>query len=153
METAAVSRSEEEPLGSYRALLEERLRRSGLRITQQRLAILEFLSGTTSHPTADEVGRAVNLDATLASRASVYNVLRSLRDAGLVEELVLDDALARFDANVNRHHHFICRACKRVEDVDWAELPLRRRTKLPDGKSVEDLSVVLRGLCTACQKS
>src|SRR5512144_2401951 len=103
--------------------IEQKLREKGLRVTVQRVAVLEFLSGTKSHPTADEVGATVNRRVSTASRASVYNVLHSLRDAGLVEEMVFEDAVARYDANLHRHHHFHCSRCGRVEDVPWEVVP------------------------------
>jgi len=131
--------------------IEQRLRDKGLRVTVQRVAVLEFLSGTRSHPTADEVGATVNRRVSTASRASVYNVLHSLRDAGLVEELVFEDAVARYDANLHRHHHFLCTRCRRVEDVPWDALPATPRRRLADGRIVESMTVTLRGVCLACQ--
>src|SRR5450756_3162607 len=102
-----------------RALLSGRLRPFSLRVTQQRVAVFEYLLTTPRHPTAEEVGSAVNRAVPTASRASVYNVLHSLKESGLIEELVLDDAVASYDANLDRHHHFICRACATVEDVPF----------------------------------
>src|SRR6185503_5992148 len=102
-----------------RSDLARRLRDHGLRVTLPRLAVLEYLAASTSHPTADEVGSAVNRLVPTASRASVYNVLHSLSEAGLVEELVLDDAVARYDANLAPHHHFVCTRCRAVEDIAW----------------------------------
>ncbi len=130
-----------------REVLEERLRERGLRVTSQRLAVLEYLCSTPAHPTADEIGAAVN---HLASRASVYNVLHSLRDAGLVDELVFADAVARFDANLDRHHHFVCRGCGKVGDVPWEALPIPPKRRLPDGSTVESCAVILKGLCPPC---
>jgi len=131
-----------------RVELSRRLREHGLRVTLPRLAVLEYLAASTSHPTAEDVEGAVNRLVPTASRASVYNVLHSLADAGLVEELVFDDAVTRYDANLTRHHHFVCTRCRRVSDVDWdAAAPLGTRS---DGSTVESVSVTFRGLCAAC---
>jgi Fur family peroxide stress response transcriptional regulator len=125
-----------------------RLREHGLRVTLPRLAVLEYLAGSKSHPTAEEVGEAVNRLVPTASRASVYNVLHSLADAGLVDELVFDDAVTRYDANLARHHHFVCTRCRRVDDVAWeADAPLGAT---PEGHVVESVQVTFRGLCRAC---
>ena len=132
-----------------RAELSERLREHGLRVTLPRLAVLECLAASKSHPTAEEVSAAVNRAVPTASRASVYNVLHSLRDAGLVEELVFDDAVARYDANLDRHHHFVCSRCRRVLDVAW-NAPARLGES-PEGHVVESVSVVFRGVCRDCQ--
>lgn len=119
-------------------------------MTLPRLAVLEFLSSTSSHPTAEEVGLAVNRSVPSAARASVYNVLHSLEQAGLVEELVFQDAVARYDARLDPHHHFICRQCGSVADVPWDSVPLKTVKTLPDGREVESTALVMRGLCRAC---
>ena len=136
-----------------RALLSARLRDKGLRVTQQRVAVLEFLLSTPQHPTADEVGAAVNRLVPTASRASVYNVLHSLKECGLIDELVLGDAVARYDANLDRHHHFICRACGMVEDVPFETFQEAPRPRLAAGHTVEDYTVTLRGVCPRCTGS
>lgn len=128
---------------------EEILRRSGLRVTAPRKAVLDVLRSSGEHPTADLVEQAVNRRYPRVSRASVYNVLRSLKRAGLVAELVLDDAVARYDVNLGPHHHFVCRKCRCVEDVPSEALVPLPPPSLP-GRVVEGASVVLRGLCAAC---
>lgn len=132
-------------------MLAGRLRDKGLRVTQQRLAVLEYLLATQKHPTAEEVEAGVNRIVPTASRASVYNVLHSLKESGLIDELVLDDAVSRYDANLDRHHHFICRACGAVEDVPWQTI--REAPRLADGRTVEDYTVALRGVCLGCAKA
>lgn len=121
-----------------------------MRVTLQRVAVLEVLSASARHPTAEEVGAAVNRLMPTASRASIYNVLHSLREAGLVEELVFDDAVARYDANLAPHHHFVCTSCRAVEDVAWAAYPEDRTGTTPDGHVIEAVTVTFRGLCPAC---
>lgn len=130
--------------------IESLLREKGLRVTAPRLAVLQFVASTTAHPTADEVGAAVNRIVPTASRASVYNVLHSLTEAGLVRELVFDDAVVRYDANVASHHHFVCRVCRSVEDVPWEALPETPRPALGAGQVVDTYTVTLRGACGAC---
>lgn len=63
------------------------LRESGVRITPQRHAILEFLISSDSHPTADEIYKALEIEFPNMSVATVYNNLRVFRNAGLVKEL------------------------------------------------------------------
>ena len=77
-----------------RTALVDRLKEKGLRVTQQRVAVLEYLSSTPTHPTAEEIGTAVNRAQPTTSRASVYNVLHSLKESGLIEELVFDESRA-----------------------------------------------------------
>ncbi|MEO6326911.1 MAG: Fur family transcriptional regulator [Thermoanaerobaculia bacterium] len=130
--------------------IEARLRDRGLRVTRQRLAVMEYLLGTPDHPTADEVGRAVNARVPRASRASVYNVLQSLRRAGLIEELILEDAVVRYDANLEGHVHFVCRLCRGVEDIPREAALVPSPVSLDGGRLVESVTVTLKGLCAAC---
>lgn len=134
-------------------MLSTRLREKGLRVTQQRVAVLEYLLATPKHPTAEEVGAAVNRAVPTASRASIYNVLHSLKESGLIEELVFDDAVARYDANLDRHHHFICRACHAVEDIPFETFREAPRPRLAEGHTVEDYTVTLRGVCPRCSSN
>jgi Fur family transcriptional regulator, peroxide stress response regulator len=144
MESSAEGRAD------TRAMLSARLRDRGLRVTQQRVAVLQFLLATPKHPTAEEVGAAVNRLVPTASRASIYNVLHSLKESGLIDELVLGDAIARYDANLDRHHHFICRACGAVEDIPFETFREAPRPRFADGHTVEDYTVTLRGVCPRC---
>ena len=135
------------------ATIETRLRERGLRVTQQRLAVMEFLLSTPDHPTAEEVGLAVNSRASTASRASIYNVLHSLKRAGLIEELILEDAVVRYDANLEGHVHFVCRLCRTVEDIPQDAVPTTPPVLLDGGRCVESVTVTLKGLCARCARS
>lgn len=89
----------------------------GLKLTPQRLAILDFLAGNTDHPSADDIYKAVSVQYPTMSFATVYNTLDTLREKGFVTELSIDPGKKRFDPNTQMHHHLICTSCKRVRDV------------------------------------
>ena len=99
------------------------LESSGLRCTPQRYAVMALLMEHTRHPTAAEIFEAVNRVDPRSSRATTYNNLRDLVQAGLVREVAVEGRAARFDAKGMRHHHFICDRCGNVEDVDWYDVP------------------------------
>ncbi|MBA2733760.1 MAG: transcriptional repressor [Acidobacteria bacterium] len=137
---------------NIRTQIEERVRAVGLKLTPQRYAILDFLVRSREHPTADKISLALNRRFPRASRATIYNTLNALRDAGLVHEVYLDDAVARFDANLDRHHHFVCRVCDKLEDVPFEEVGELPARKLERGHRVENYEIVMRGVCAACQR-
>lgn len=137
-------------MGRLKPDILDSFRERGLRCTTQRYGVLEYLQHHRVHPTADEIYRAVNRSDPRASRATVYNNLRSLIDAGLVRELVLDGKAARFEAAVERHHHFVCDHCGRVEDIPWFEVQhLADRTEL-GRRAVRSYELILRGRCEKC---
>ena len=138
-------------MSNLSAQLEQAFRTAALRPTAQRYAVLEFLARRPIHATADEIFRAVNRNDPRASRATVYNNLRSLAKAGLVREVASDGKAARFDANLHRHHHFICERCGAVEDVPWFDLPPSAGRAAPAGCEVSNYEVVFRGACVRCR--
>ena len=132
---------------SIRRSLEE----SGLRCTPQRYAVMAFLTDCNRHPTAAEIFDAVNRLDPRSSRATTYNNLRDLVEAGLVREVAVEGRAARFDARGVRHHHFICDRCGNVEDVEWFDV--RRPTPSSLGKRVvRECELIFRGLCTRCAR-
>ena len=125
------------------------LQESGLRCTPQRYAVMAFLMEQNSHPTAAEIFEAVNRVDPRCSRATTYNNLRDLVEAGLVREVAVEGRAARFDAKGTRHHHFICDRCGNVEDLEWYDV--RRPASGSLGKRVlRECELIFRGLCAKC---
>jgi Fur family peroxide stress response transcriptional regulator len=125
------------------------LEASGLRCTPQRYAVMAFLMEHASHPTAAEIFEGVNRLDPRSSRATTYNNLRDLVQAGLVREVAVEGRAARFDAKGMRHHHFICDHCGNVEDIEWYDVPKPASRTL--GKRIlRECELIFRGLCTRC---
>lgn len=126
-------------------------RQLGLKLTPQRLAILEYLDGNTGHPGAEEIFAAVSGRFPGLSLATVYNTLASLRDKGRLLELTIDPAKRRYDPQTHLHHHLICLACSRVVDIEHAfnlEIP----DNLKMGFEVSGNQIGFYGLCPECRK-
>jgi Fur family transcriptional regulator, peroxide stress response regulator len=124
---------------------------SGLRCTPQRYAVMAFLTECDRHPTAAEIFEAVNRADPRSSRATTYNNLRDLVEAGLVREVAAEGRAARFDARGVRHHHFICDRCGNVEDIEWYDVPKPASVSL--GKRiVRECELIFRGFCTKCAR-
>ena len=122
---------------------------SGLRCTPQRYAVMAFLMEHGKHPTAAEISEAVNRVDPRSSRATTYNNLRDLVQAGLVREVAVEGRAARFDAKGMRHHHFICDRCGNVEDIEWYDVPAPA-TRALGKRVVRECELIFRGLCTEC---
>ncbi|MEN3794115.1 Fur family transcriptional regulator [Fulvimarina sp. MAC3] len=84
------------------------LRDAGLRVTNQRVAIMRTLSGAEDHPTAEEItGKARELDKTI-SFATVYRTLSVLEELGLIRKLSLENSPARYElCNSEDHGHIV----------------------------------------------
>jgi Fur family transcriptional regulator, peroxide stress response regulator len=125
------------------------LAQGGLRTTPQRYAVMAFLIKQDGHPTAAEIFEAVNRLDPRSSRATIYNNLRDLVQAGLVREVAVEGRAARFDAKGMRHHHFICDRCGNVEDVEWYDVP-RPPAAVLGKRMLRECELIFRGLCTKC---
>ena len=130
------------------------LRAVGLRLTGPRRVILEVLRGTESHPTAEWVHRLVRRRLPRVSLGTVYRNLRLLVAEGLAAEI--PGPHARFDANLDAHHHFTCVACGRIVDVagplaePQAEA-LRVRIAARTGLAITHHRIELFGRCPQCR--
>ncbi|WP_425437258.1 peroxide-responsive transcriptional repressor PerR [Melghirimyces profundicolus] len=130
----------------------DKLKSTGVRMTPQRYAILEFLLTSMGHPTADEIYRALEDKFPNMSVATVYNNLRVFKEAGLVRELTYGDASSRFDANMEEHYHIICRECGRIVDFDYPSLvDVEKEAARKTGFRVENHRMEIYGVCAECQ--
>ncbi len=126
------------------------LKAKGLRVTPQRFAVYANLLARADHPTADDILGDLNQEAPTSSQATVYSSLQALRDAGLVREVLLDQGVCRYDANVAPHHHFRCRACGEIEDIAWEEFQGVNVGQLRPRLKVDGYEVTVHGLCDRC---
>jgi Fe2+ or Zn2+ uptake regulation protein len=110
---------------------------------------MAFLMESKRHPTAAEIFEAVNRVDPRSSRATTYNNLRDLVQAGLVREVAVEGRSARFDATGTQHHHFICDRCGNVEDVDWYDVP-KPPSRALGKRVVRECELIFRGLCAKC---
>ena len=123
-------------------------RKAGIPLTHQRLEILRELAGTEEHPDAKTLHRAVQRRVPTVSLDTVYRTLWKMNDLGLVETLGHERDGMRFDANTDRHHHFVCTACGLVRDFESEALDgLRIPEEVRRLGSVVEARVEVRGLC------
>jgi len=137
--------------------LDERLREwrqslqaHGMRLTPQREAILRYLAGARTHPTAYEVYQAVREMFPHVARATVYNTLNMMARLGLVIELKREDGAVRYETDVSPHANLICLRCGRVEDAPLLA-PVRAGIPERNAFQVRHVRVDLYGYCARCQ--
>jgi Fur family transcriptional regulator, peroxide stress response regulator len=128
------------------------MKAKGLRITPQRFSVYANLLSRCDHPTVEEILHDLNHDFSLSSKATVYSTLTTLKDVGLVREVRLGD-VSRFDANVEKHHHFCCRQCGKIEDLNWEAFQPPEADHLRGGLKVEAYEATVHGLCDRCSSS
>jgi Fur family peroxide stress response transcriptional regulator len=120
------------------------------RMTRQRMAILDVLRSTTSHPTADWVYAQVRDILPKISLGTVYRNLNLLREIGEIQELTYGSNFSRFDGNPKAHPHFHCISCNRVFDLDFAVEELARKAEQASDYKVERTRLEFEGVCRDC---
>jgi Fur family ferric uptake transcriptional regulator len=127
------------------------LRRHGLQVTAQRLAVLRAVS-VRPHSTADDVYKIVRAEIGAISRQAVYDALAALGDKGLLRRIQPAGSPARYEDRVgDNHHHLICRTCSRMVDVDCAVGDTPCLTAADDsGYEVDEAEVIYWGRCPEC---
>ena len=127
-----------------------RLRAAGLRVTRQRVAILDALGGLGGHRTADEVAAALAGAGSPLPRASLYHALAAMADAGVLLVADAGPGTARFELAGDWHHHLVCRACGSITDVPCATGTKPCLEAALPGAVIDEAQVVFRGLCPMC---
>jgi Fe2+ or Zn2+ uptake regulation protein len=129
----------------------ELLRKSGLQVTAQRMAVLRAVS-RRPHATADDVAVEVRAEIGTISRQAVYDALGMLAEKGLIRRIQPAGSAARFEDRVgDNHHHLICRTCGKTVDVDCAVGDAPCLTAAADsGYRIDEAEVIYWGACPEC---
>ena len=127
------------------------IKTTGVRITPQRHAILEFLIDSMIHPTADDIYKALADKFPNMSVATAYNNLRVFREVGLVKELTYGDAASRFDFITGDHYHMICESCGKIVDFHYPGLnEVEQLASHVTGFEVNSHRLEVYGNCPEC---
>jgi Fur family peroxide stress response transcriptional regulator len=133
------------------ARFEEVCRNSGAKLTHQRMEIFREVAQTGDHPDAEEVFNGVRRRMPTVSLDTVYRTLWWLKDLGLITTLGPPRERTRFDANLGRHHHFVCTQCGLTRDFRSNQFD---HLKLPDSilalGRAEKIQVEVKGICLEC---
>ncbi|MCL1787895.1 MAG: transcriptional repressor [Defluviitaleaceae bacterium] len=124
-----------------------------IRNTVQRKIIFDTLKGLSTHPTAEELLKAVQKEHPTIGRATVYRNLRQMADSGQVLLLTTADDGARYDGCTAPHCHFTCKACGGFYDVDADLDPLCAIKEAAEGVygfEVDRADVTFIGTCERC---
>lgn len=124
-------------------------REKGLNVTYQRILIYKALHNMKTHPTAEEIYKAVLDEYPSISLATVYKTLETLAEHGLLSKVTKLHDLARYDADTDPHHHLLCVRCRKVVDVhedQFNNLPLPQN----NGFQVQGYRIQFEGLCREC---
>jgi len=129
-----------------------RCRQRGIAVTPQRLAVIRALLASAGHPSADEICAAVRRTHPHVSLATVHRILEQFCDVGEARKVTLLHDAARYDGNVEPHHHVLCVQCRRVHDIEIPEVDrLLEGTPSLGQFALLRCSLEIDALCRRCQ--
>ena len=128
------------------------LKEHNLKITQQRLEILRYIETNQIHPTADEIHQALVSKYPSLSKTTVYNTLDTLTNAGIIQRLTICPSEHRYDFPHNIHHHFLCKRCGAIIDINFAcpNMATIKKNIQKNGHNIEEVHGYFKGICKNC---
>lgn len=128
----------------------DRLQEHGIKPSVQRIAIMEYLMGHYTHPTADTIFNNLYPSMPTLSKTTVYNTLKLLAQQGAINEITIDEKNVRYDADISSHAHFRCKHCGSLFDLPVKRLPSVEVEKI-DGFVITDTQLYYKGYCKKCK--
>jgi len=125
----------------------EKLRKSGLRPTKQRIKICEVLFNTdkTFHFTINDLNKMIESNANQKiSLATLYNTVNAFEKKGYLKEIAINSNQTYFDTNISNHHHFFDEKEKKLIDLENEDVhPIKIKKTIP-GKKIKSVEVIIK---------
>ena len=133
-------------------IIAQKLKKAGLKITPQRMAVLGALKNNQDHPTADTIYQKTKLKLPNISFDTVNRTLIAFAQSGVIKITEGRGGAKRYDPMTEPHHHFHCVRCNKIIDFVNKEYD---RIKLPENitkkHQVLGQKIVLDGICQDCK--
>jgi len=140
-------------LGTFTIMetIKNTLKEKGIKPTYQRLKILDYMSqNIRNHPTVEMIYAELAKEIPTISMTTVYNTLSTFIEKGLVCGVTITGTEVRYDLNTESHHHFLCKKCGQIIDVDIPCALAPKKGELVDGHKLEEIHGYFKGTCRDC---
>ena len=131
----------------------QKFKQHGYKMTPQRRAIIEVLTGNTHHPTAEQIHGLVKERMPDISLATVYNTLRELAEIEELCELNVGHGVRRYEISQEAHAHRVCLGCGRIEDISGDFEKVKPLFQYGEGFCPVRYDVTIYGYCADCISS
>ena len=120
-------------------------------MTHQRLEIFRALAAANDHPTAEILYKRLQKTMPTLSLDTVYRTLATFEEHDLISRVQTTESHARFEAEMEQHHHAICSKCHKITDFQWdicdtSELPKH----IAGWGQIRNKQITLQGICADC---
>ena len=134
--------------------IRNKLVEKGLKVTPQRMTILKAIYELDNHPTAENIQNYIRESNPNIAKGTVYNVLDTLVENGLISKVKTDKDIFRYDGFTHKHHHLYCTECDLIEDYVDEDLDEILNDYLSKkefkGFKIEDIVLQIRGTFDKC---
>jgi len=124
------------------------LKAFGIRPSIQRIVVMDFLKRNPIHPTIDEIYSELSRKMPTLSKTTVYNTVKTLSDSRAIQTILIDEKNKRYDADINKHAHFMCNLCGKVIDLPIKSLEIK--TENNEHLIINEFHLYYRGNCKKC---
>nr|WP_307775697.1 Fur family transcriptional regulator [uncultured Cetobacterium sp.] len=128
----------------------EHLKMHDIKPSYQRMKIFQYLLENKTHPTVDEIYKALSPEIPTLSKTTVYNTLNLFMEKGIAKVIIIEENETRYDADTETHGHFKCENCGKVYDipVKLEEMQLHDM----EGFQIKEYHIYFKGICPNCSK-
>ena len=127
------------------------LKDKNIKVTPQRLIVLKYLGEHYTHPTTEKIYSDLKTNNPSLSKTTVYNSLETLEKHGIIQSITISGSELRYDFKHEMHHHFLCKKCGKIVDIDIECPNVERMSSY--GYKVEEIHGYIKGICRDCLKN
>lgn len=125
----------------------------GQRQTRQRALVREVITNAPGPMTVPEIHAAVQKKMPKTGIATIYRAVKLLLESKWIQSVTLPSGETRYEsADLGHHHHFQCKVCGKVTDIDHCPMRLTTNTELPGGYLLQSHEITMYGLCPVCRE-
>ncbi len=128
------------------------LRENGIKVTPQRLSIVEELYGQV-HMSVDELYGAIKKKFPSISLATVYKNINAMLEKSFILEVKIPNQKSKYELAKESHSHVMCESCGKVEDITLDLHSITQKAANLTNYKINDDALVLSGICPSCKAS
>ncbi len=121
-----------------------------MRFSSQREAILSYIRGVQSHPTAQDIHESVKKIFPSLSLGTVYRNLNQLLEHQLITAIKQDE-IVHYDGNISDHQHFRCKNCDSIIDLEFPVKDIILEHVPRFGHEIQAYELYMTGICKNCK--
>jgi len=146
--------SEDKLKASAKAIFTQYMSQHKLRRTPERFAILERVMDTHTHFSINALHTSLDSNGYHVSRATIYNTILLLIDAGLVRRNAFNNGTPRYEkiSGLTKHYHLVCTKCGKIKEVKDPEIDILLNTRRYSKFYPLYADLYIHGVCSQCMR-